>query len=202
MLNSTTEVHPPNTWWPDLYFHLKPVVVGVQHLDRGSVQMQGFWACPGHQRRNHERACGDVQDYFCKSLSCATSGDGRGSQRWEAGSRDLLTFSFVVPSTLICEESCNVVQVRIRFNREAANKERSWPSGLSWGIQIQTYGTRQRHRVIMVSQIIEPIQVHNIGPNLVKKINPTPSHAMLGFTSSTPPSLRALSPDAGRSDPL
>ena len=26
MLNSTTAIHPPNTWWPDLYFDLKPVV--------------------------------------------------------------------------------------------------------------------------------------------------------------------------------
>ena len=26
MLNSTTTIHPPNTWWPDLYFDLKPVV--------------------------------------------------------------------------------------------------------------------------------------------------------------------------------
>ena len=26
MLNSTTAIHPPNTWWPDLYFDLKPMV--------------------------------------------------------------------------------------------------------------------------------------------------------------------------------
>ena len=26
VLNSTTAIHPPNTWWPDLYFDLKMMV--------------------------------------------------------------------------------------------------------------------------------------------------------------------------------
>ncbi|XDA74082.1 hypothetical protein R6Z07F_004300 [Ovis aries] len=27
VLNSTTAIHPPNTWWPDLYFDLKPMEI-------------------------------------------------------------------------------------------------------------------------------------------------------------------------------
>ena len=53
VLNSTTAIHPPNTWWPDLYFDLKPMV-NVPWA-RGYLREQGFWACPGAPRRT--QAC-------------------------------------------------------------------------------------------------------------------------------------------------
>ena len=143
-LNSTTAIHPPNTWWPDLYFDLKPVV-NVPWA-RGYLQMQGFWACPGHQRTNW-KTCAGAQDYFCKSWDCVTSNDG--PRRWEVENLDLLNFSFAKPTpqalgdpTFKCEESCNCAQVKIRFNQEKAKKEGAWISGLSW--RIQTRGGRIR----------------------------------------------------------
>ena len=50
MLNSTTAIHPPNTWWPDLYFDLKPVV--NVPWKRGKLPNHAFWACPGVPRHN------------------------------------------------------------------------------------------------------------------------------------------------------
>ena len=50
VLNSTTAIHPPNTWWPDLYFDLKPMV-NVPWA-RGYLRKQGFWACPGAPRHD------------------------------------------------------------------------------------------------------------------------------------------------------
>ena len=156
--NLITEVHPLNTWWPDLYFDLKPVV-GVPWA-RGFLRMQGFWACPGHQRTKW-KTCGGAQDYFCKSWDCVTSDDG--PRCWEVGNRDLLNFSFAKPTpralgdpTFECEESCNYAQVKIRFNRKKGKKERAWISGLSWGIQTRTVAGTQIYRgIIIISQILE-----------------------------------------------
>ena len=131
VLNSTSGIHPPNTWWPDLYFDLKEVV-GVPWA-KGLLRHYGFWACPGHQRSNW-KTCGGLQDYFCKSWTYVTSNDG--NWRWEVGNQDLLNFLFTRPSAQAlgdpyynCDDYDDA-QVKIRFNPEAAKKERSWVSGL------------------------------------------------------------------------
>ena len=124
VLNSTTAIHPPNTWWPDSYFDLKPMV-NVPWA-RGYLREQGFWACPGAPRHDW-KTCGGAQDSYCKTWDCGTSNDG--PQRWEVGNRDLLNFSFAKPlprvlgdPTFSCE-SCNYAQVKIRFNPEKSKKE-------------------------------------------------------------------------------
>ena len=97
MLNSTTAIHPPNTWWPDLYFDLKPVVNVL--WKRGKLQNHAFWACPGAPRHNW-KICEGIQDSYCKSWDCVTSNDGSespGYRRWDVGNRDLLNFSFKGP---------------------------------------------------------------------------------------------------------
>ena len=65
MLNSTTAIHPPNTWWPDLYFDLKPVV--NVPWKRGKLQTHAFWACPGEPRHNW-KICGGIQLGLCAAL--------------------------------------------------------------------------------------------------------------------------------------
>ena len=77
-VNSTTAIHPPNTWWPDLYFDLK-LMVNVPWT-RGYLQEQGFWACPGAPRHDW-KTCGGAQDSYCKTWECVTSNDG--PQRWK-----------------------------------------------------------------------------------------------------------------------
>ena len=65
MLNSTTAIHPPNTWWPDLYFDLKPVV--NVSWKRGKLRNHAFWACPGAPRHNW-KICGGIQRGLCATL--------------------------------------------------------------------------------------------------------------------------------------
>ena len=77
VLNTTTEIHPPNTWWPDLYFDLKDLVDTPWSVPL--IQFRGFWACPGH--KSDGESCGGIQHYFCRSWSCVTSNDG--VRRWK-----------------------------------------------------------------------------------------------------------------------
>ena len=126
MLNSTTAIHPPNTWWPDLYFDLKPVV--NVPWKRGKLRNHAFWACPGAPRHNW-KICGGIQDSYCKSWDCVTSNDGSetpGYRRWDVGNRDLLNFSFVgpVPPYSNWEKDHNFAQVKIRFNIDKAKKKK------------------------------------------------------------------------------
>ena len=78
VLNTTTEIHPPNTtWWPDLYFDLKDLV--DTPWSGLLVRFRGFGACPGH--KSDRESCGGIQHYFCRSWSRVTSNDG--VRRWK-----------------------------------------------------------------------------------------------------------------------
>lgn len=139
-LNSTTHTAPVNTWWPDLFFDLRDIF-GLKrrrqynysvrskraliHTSQGH-SAQGFWACPGNLRNNW-RTCGGPDRYYCSSWSCVTSYDG--PRQWDVGNKDLVKFSFRDPHN-------QVPQVRIQFNQDAAQKERGWLSGLTWGFQL------------------------------------------------------------------
>ena len=188
MLNSTTAIHPPNTWWPDLYFDLKPEV--NVPWKRGYLRNHTFWACPGAPRHNW-KIRGGIQDSYCKSWGCVTSNDGSetpGYRRWDVGSRDLLNFSFVGPVPPYCnwEKDHNFVQVNIRFNIDKAKKEKAWVNGISWGLQTRTDGFPYReyyNGIIVVSQVLKPVQMYSIGPNPVEQV-----HATVYPTTSLPTS--------------
>ncbi|XP_069454094.1 uncharacterized protein [Ovis canadensis] len=63
VLNLTTGIHPPNTWWPDLYFNLKDLIKTT--WTAAQTRNFGFWACPGHLKRHNWETCGGLQHYFC-----------------------------------------------------------------------------------------------------------------------------------------
>ena len=66
-----------------------------------------------------------------------------------------------------------IAQVKLMFNQKLAMQEKSWVSGLSWGFQLQADGfSVNAGRILIVSQIIEPIQTQSVGPNLIE--NPGP----------------------------
>ena len=109
LLNETSGIHPPNTWWPDLYFDLRRLFGtgtgwygGREHnyhmlqkrelinTDQG-WSAEGFWACPGNIRNNW-KTCGGLESYFCRAWSCVTSCDG--PQKWDVGNWDLVKFTF------------------------------------------------------------------------------------------------------------
>ena len=134
ILNSTTRIHPPNTWWLDLYFNLGKLINSGWEGPR--LRNYGFWACPGHIK-NNRGTCGGLQHYFCWDCSCVTSNDG--VRKWGVGNRDLVNFSFVYPLPGVGvgnTPSHKFDQVKVMFNQESAKQERSWVSGLSWGFQL------------------------------------------------------------------
>ena len=62
VLNSTTGIHPPNTWWPDLYFNLGKLI--NSGWEGPWLRNYRFWACPGHIKNNWG-TCRGLQHYFC-----------------------------------------------------------------------------------------------------------------------------------------
>ena len=143
------------------------------------IRFRGFGACAGH--KSDEEACGGIQHYFCRSWSCVTSNDG--VRRWKTSNRDLVNFSFTQPMSRdefyeFCDQEDEIpkdeiAQVKLTFNQKLAMQEKSWVSGLSWGFQLQADGfSVNPGGILIMSQIIEPIQTQSVGPNQIE--NPGP----------------------------
>ena len=115
-----------------------------------------------------------------------------GPQRW-VGNRDLVSFTFK-------DHRHQGPQVRVQFNWERAKKENRWSSGMTWGFQLHiNWHGPYPGELLIIKQVVEPVQVHSLGPNLVKtlqghKVTPKPTTSRpssLGtFNSSSTPSLR------------
>lgn len=97
---SVTAVHPPWTWWPELFPDLCRIAIGAPGWDVESLEVghpapdgdyegypkcgngfrrslthhQPFYVCPGHHRPKGQRYCGTEADFYCKSWGCETSG--------------------------------------------------------------------------------------------------------------------------------
>ena len=194
LLNETSGIHPPNTWWPDLYFSLSGLFAKQDGLydkyyrDGIENHRLGFWACPGNI--NNWKTCGGIGSYYCRSWSCVTSCDG--PQRWDVGNRDLVNFTFK-------DHRHQGPQVRVQFNQERAKKENRWTSGLTWGFQLHVnWPGPYPGELLIIKQVIEPVQVRSLGPNLVKtsqghKATPKPTTSRPSsprtFNISSTPSL-------------
>ena len=86
------------------------------------------------------------------------------------------------------------------FNQEQAKKENHWTSGLTWGFQLHVNWPRPYPgELLIIKQVIEPVLVHSLGPNLVKtlqghKATPKPTTSIPSspgtFNISSIPSLR------------
>ena len=62
VLNLTTGIHPPNTWWPDMYFNLKDLIQTTWSATQ--TRNFGFWACPGHLKTHNWEICGGAATLF------------------------------------------------------------------------------------------------------------------------------------------
>ena len=120
---------------------------------------RGVLGLPG-QIRNNWKICGGLESYYCRDWSCVTSCDG--PRKWDVGNRDLVNFTFQDPEN-------QVPQVRVQFNQERAKKENRWTSGLTWGFQLHvSWPGSYPGGSLIIKQVVEPVQVHSLGPNLVK----------------------------------
>jgi hypothetical protein len=63
ILNQTSKVTPPSTWFPELYFDLRALFTGRGQWD---LRQSYFYVCPAPQP-NHRKKCGGIADYYCKS---------------------------------------------------------------------------------------------------------------------------------------
>ena len=143
----------------------------------GVGDLPGFFACPGNIRGNW-KTCGGMESYYCTSWSCVTSCDG--PQRWDVGNRDLVRFTF-------SDSKHQGPFVRVQFNQDRAKKESRWTAGLTWGLQLHV--ASYPGELLTIKQVIDPVQVHSLGPNLVKT---APGH-------KTAPKTTTSGPDSPRS---
>ena len=106
--------------------------------------------------------------------------------------RDLVNFTFK-------DRRHQGPQVQVQFNQERVKKENRWTSGLTWGFQRHVnWRGPYPGELLIIKQVIELVQVHSLGPNLVKtlqghKATPKPTTSRpssLGtFNISSTPSL-------------
>lgn len=143
----------------------------------GVGDLPGFFTCPGNIRGNW-KTCGGVESYYCASRSCVTSCDG--PRRWDVGNRDLVRFTFSDPKH-------QGPFVRVQFNQDRATKESRWTAGLTWGFQFYVaWPGPYQGELLTIKQVIEPVQVHSLGPNLVKTAQ---GHKMTPKTTTSGPDL-------------
>ena len=80
------------------------------------------------------------------------------------GNRDLVSFTFK-------DHRHQGPQVRVQFNQEWAKKEYRWSSALTWGFQLHVnWPGPYPGELLIIKQVIEPVQEHSLGHNLVKTL--------------------------------
>ena len=174
VINENSGIHPVNTWWPDLYFNLRRLFVhrvGLHTLLYGSLgghmedayahtygvgDLPGFFTCSGNIRGNW-KTCGGMESYYCASWSCVTSCDG--PWKWDVGNRDLVRFTF-------SDSKRQGPFVWVQFHQDRAKKKSCWTAGLTWGLQLHV--ASYPGELLTIKQVIELVQVHSLGLNLVK----------------------------------
>ena len=104
-----------------------------------------------------------------------------GPRRWDVGNRDLVRFTF-------SDSKHQGPFVQVQFNQDRATKESHWTAGLTWGLQLHV--ASYPGELLTIKQVIEPVQVHSLGPNLVKT---APGH-------KTTPKTTTSGPDSPRSN--
>ena len=82
-------------------------------------------------------------------------------------------------------------------------KEKAWVNGISWGLQTRNDLTTY-NGIIVVSQVLEPVQMYSIGPNPVEQVHATLYPTTSLSTSQGPTKDPEAGPLAklGQTDPL
>ena len=119
-----------------------------------------------------------MESYYFASWSCVTSCDG--PRRWDVGNRDLVRFTF-------SNSKHQGPFVPVQLNQDQAKKESCWTAGLTRGLQLHV--ASYPGELLTIKQVIDPVQVHSLGPNLVKT---APGH-------KTAPKMTTSGPDSPRS---
>uniref|UniRef100_A0A8C6VCQ6 Envelope glycoprotein n=1 Tax=Naja naja TaxID=35670 RepID=A0A8C6VCQ6_NAJNA len=83
ILNSTSSMAVPGSWFPDLYFDFGEMVLGLENyknyrpgmLSPRVMKKWPFYVCPGYKKETaHRNKCGGTGVYFCASWDCISTG--------------------------------------------------------------------------------------------------------------------------------
>lgn len=173
LINSTQQIAPLGTWWPNLHFCLRQVIPAARRVPPNLVRSYGFYSCPDADRGSH---CGGPQDYFCRSWGCVTSNDG--DWQWATSSaRDRLSFSFVnagpgkyAQMELYKNKPCSPADlhyIRAEFTEKGKTTEFTrWHNGLTWGLVFYNHGGGAGSNFLVCLKVESP-SPQPIGPNRV-----------------------------------
>lgn len=182
---STTGLHTPGNWWPDLTFCFRDINSAYRPTAPNLARSYGFYACPGPigptprmlpldlQAKKYPR-CGGIQHSFCKNWACVTSNDG--DWKWAVSRSDSIRLAFVnrgkpkgaaVP---LLRGPCSPQdsdRIRVQFT-DQGKRERidHWVQGKQWGMVFYKYGGHAGSIIIIKLKIENP-QTYPVGPNFV-----------------------------------
>lgn len=188
VLNQTSQIHPKDTWFPELRVDLltlfprgiypdpfcKPAGIGQGIGDSKPLRTVYFYVCPEPSRTQSwgKNPCGDAGDYFCASWSCVSTG-----HIWWKAPRKGDLISVGRPSAPPCPRFgrvyCNPVSISFT---EEGKKATGWDTGKTWGLrlyQCREFGTvRVIDPGVLFTLRVQNTPLHHhepvgIGPNRI-----------------------------------
>lgn len=175
-LRLATEVHPLDTWYPQLTFDLCVLAKDSWENTERTLQdsypacrHSDWYICPGGKQT---RQCGGPEEFYCAAWGCETS-----ASHWGTSKRDLVSFTRTTPG-----ES----KITITFTEEG--KRANWLTGKTWGLRLYVPGGGDIGILFSLRVVATPPMTVALGP--IKVINPssdkmTPPPPKL--TTSNPP---------------
>lgn len=194
VLNQTSSIRPPRTWWPDLFFCFRDLNSGYSSTQPTLARRYGFYACPF---THNFKKCGSMADGYCKKWDCVTSNDGE--WKWRVTKPDSVRFSFVnapvygrwLPQAKQPCSPDNLDFVRVSFT-ERAFTQSGWVTGLSWGLVFWDYGSHVPS-ILIIKQQLESLPTQSLGPSPILKAPPPLLPSPSPYTPPPPKSSQASS---------
>ena len=212
LLNSSSNVAPKETWWPELTFDLCVLAADINgfHSPRqlsdsigspqfGTLGLFGWafqgdtprtkptpvYVCPGGGRdRNQTTRCGRADSFYCAAWGCETTG----TVHWLTNPvKDLIQVKLpqdFPPCKTLSSKPGQCFPLQIKFTDEGKRFTR-WDVGRAWGLRLYQTGFDNGFRFELKLQL-GPLYLAPkvaLGPNQV--IAPKPSSQM---TTPNPPS--------------
>lgn len=136
ILNSTSSITVPGSWFPDLYFDFG--IMMDTTMSHKWVKRMPLYVCPGYKKDTaHRKKCGGENDYFCAHWDCVSTGE----ITWDPPLKnDLITLKRTGENVKCVRNqrgvwvNCN--PVKISFTTQG-KKYGGWQAGVTWGGRIR-----------------------------------------------------------------
>uniref|UniRef100_A0A8C6Y633 Envelope protein n=1 Tax=Naja naja TaxID=35670 RepID=A0A8C6Y633_NAJNA len=215
ILNSTSSMAVPGSWFPDLYFDFGEMVLGLENyknyrpgmLSPRVMKKWPFYVCPGYKKETaHRNKCGGPAYTFVQAGTVSPQDTYHGT---------LLKGDFIMLSkaaeNLRCSKkergkdiSQNCNPVKVSFTAQG-KKYRGWQGGTTWGGRIYD-NSRDEGNIFTIKLIQTPAETPvPIGPNniLTNHREPTPQPTGIPEKNlATPDGHSSFSPQRHPGNPL